>query len=63
MVVFILAIMGSFFMASARYMDLWMLAGWMDPKWLAERCPKVAALATKVSEQPLIAPIHAAHFG
>ena len=42
---------------------LWMLAGWMDPKWLAERCPKVAALAAKVSEQSLIAPIHAAHFG
>jgi len=42
---------------------LWMLAGWMEPAWLAAHCPKVAALAAAVRERPLIAPIDAAHFG
>lgn len=42
---------------------LWMLASWMDQAWLAANCPKVAALAAAVGARPLIAPIHAAHFG
>jgi glutathione S-transferase len=42
---------------------LWMLAGWMDPNWLAAHCPGIAALAAAVSQKPAIAPIHVAHFG
>lgn len=42
---------------------LWVLASWMDPAWLATHCPKIAAIAGIVRTRPLIAPIHAAHFG
>lgn len=42
---------------------LWMVAGWMDQQWLADHCPRVATLAAQVRDRPLIAPVHAAHFG
>jgi glutathione S-transferase len=42
---------------------LWMLAGWMEPEWLARECPKVAAIAAAVSARPELATIHATHFG
>ena len=60
------AIKGPFLLGNDMTMAdiyLWMLAGWMDQQWLADRCPKVASLAARVREQPLIAPLHAAHFG
>lgn len=42
---------------------LWMLAGWMDQDWLAAHCPKITALAATIAQNPLVAPIHAVHFG
>ncbi len=42
---------------------LWMLAGWMDQDWLAAHCPKIRALAASIAQNPLVAPIHAVHFG
>jgi glutathione S-transferase len=60
------AIKGPFLLGDQMSMAdiyLWMLAGWMDQDWLSTRCPKVAAIAAAISKRPLIAPIHAAHFG
>ncbi|GEO83678.1 MULTISPECIES: glutathione S-transferase family protein [Alphaproteobacteria] len=42
---------------------LWMLAGWMDQEWLTVHCPKIAALAAAIRQNPLVAPIHTVHFG
>ncbi|WP_454288455.1 glutathione S-transferase family protein [Rhizobium arsenicireducens] len=42
---------------------LWMLASWMDQDWLATHCPKIRALAASIAQNPLVAPIHAVHFG
>ncbi|MBW8285212.1 MAG: glutathione S-transferase family protein [Rhizobium sp.] len=42
---------------------LWMLAGWMDQDWLAAHCPKITTLAATIGQNPLVAPIHAVHFG
>lgn len=42
---------------------IWMLAQWMDRKWLARVCPKVKRLADAVAVRQKIAPVHAFHFG
>lgn len=41
---------------------VWMLAQWMDGKWLARECPKIQALAEQVRRRESITPIHAANF-
>lgn len=40
---------------------IWNMATWLDPERRAAHFPKVEVLMTRVSERPLIAPIHAAH--
>lgn len=60
------AIIGPFILGSERSMAdiyLWMLASWMDQDWLTRHCPKITALAARIAQDPLVAPIHAAHFG
>ncbi len=42
---------------------VWMLSQWMPQDWLAAHCPKVKLLSDTVAARPLIAPIHAHHFG
>ncbi len=42
---------------------VWMLSQWMQDGWLAAHCPKIDALAKRVRNRPIIAPIHAANFG
>lgn len=41
---------------------LWMLASWMDGEWLSEHCPKAFALAARIRQRPLVAPVHHANF-
>jgi glutathione S-transferase len=60
------AIVGPFILGPEMTMAdvyLWMLAGWMDQDWLAAHCPKITALAATIAQNPLVAPIHAVHFG
>jgi glutathione S-transferase len=60
------AIVGPFILGPDMTMAdvyLWMLAGWMDQDWLAAHCPKITALAATIAQNPLVAPIHAVHFG
>ncbi len=42
---------------------VWMVASWMPQDWLAAHCPKIKRLADSVATRPLIAPVHARHFG
>jgi GST-like protein len=42
---------------------VWMLCQWMPQDWMAAHCPKVKRLSDTVAARPLIAPIHAHHFG
>ena len=42
---------------------VWMLAQWMPQDWLAAHCPRTFRLSEAVAKRPLIAPIHAHHFG
>jgi glutathione S-transferase len=54
-----------FFGAQLSNLDIyvWMLAQWADMAWLDANCPKLAALSRAVAARPLIAPVHARHFG
>jgi glutathione S-transferase len=42
---------------------VWMLAQWMDRKWLGANCPKILLLADTVKGRPKIAPIQRMNFG
>jgi GST-like protein len=42
---------------------IWMLCQWMPQDWMAANCPKVKRLSDAVAARPLIAPVHARHFG
>lgn len=42
---------------------VWMLAQWMPMAWMTANCPRVASLSEAVARRPLIAPVHARHFG
>lgn len=60
------AIVGPFILGPEMTMAdvyLWMLAGWTDQDWLKAHCPKITALAATIAQNPLVAPIHAVHFG
>jgi len=42
---------------------VWMLAQWMDRKWLEANCPKIVVLSEAVKARPKVAPIHELNFG
>ncbi|MBM3520465.1 MAG: glutathione S-transferase family protein [Alphaproteobacteria bacterium] len=42
---------------------VWMLTQWMPMEWMRAHCPRVASLSEAVARRPLIAPVHARHFG
>ena len=42
---------------------VWMLAQWMDRKWLEANCPKIVRLADTAMARPKIEPIHKLNFG
>jgi glutathione S-transferase len=42
---------------------VWMLAQWMDAKWLKDNCPKILRLADIVKARPAVAPVHKLNFG
>lgn len=54
-----------FFGADLTVLDIyvWMLCQWMPQDWMAAHCPKVRRLTDAVAARPLVAPIHAYHFG
>ena len=41
---------------------VWMLAQWMEQRWLEKYCPKVKRLADATMQRPRISPVHKAHF-
>jgi GST-like protein len=42
---------------------VWMLAQWMDRKWLQANCPKIVTLADAARNRPKISPVHELNFG
>jgi glutathione S-transferase len=54
-----------FFGSAFTILDIyvWMLCQWMPQDWMAASCPKVKRLSDQVAARPLIAPVHARHFG
>lgn len=42
---------------------VWMLSQWMPQDWMTTNCPKVKRISDAVAARPLIAPVHAHHFG
>jgi len=42
---------------------VWMLAQWMPPEWLAQKCPKINRLMECAKVRPKIAPVQKWHFG
>jgi len=54
-----------FFGGTLTILDIyvWMLAQWMPMDWMKANCPRVAGLSEAVAGRPLIAPVHARHFG
>ena len=42
---------------------VWMLCFWLDPDWLAENCPTLAAHWQRMRALPALTPIEQAHFG